>query len=71
MSKILILQSNSIAWKEYFDLITISGLFVVYDDMQYTKNFVEVRNFSKETNANNFLKSKFSQNENTCNYRFR
>jgi len=59
MSKIFILQSGSISWKVYFDLITISGLFVVYDDMLYPKNLIKVKNFNEGTNANSFLKFKF------------
>ncbi len=35
--KALITQSNYIPWKGYFDSIALVEIFVVYDDMQYTK----------------------------------
>ena len=45
MSKIVaILQSNYIPWKGYFDLINRCDVFVLYDDMQYTKNDWRNRN---------------------------
>ncbi|MFC3160368.1 WbqC-like protein family protein [Chryseobacterium arachidis] len=47
MNKILILQSNYIPWKGYFDLINASDVFVVYDDMQYTKGDWRNRNMIK------------------------
>ena len=45
MSKrVLILQSNYIPWKGYFDCIHTCDEFVVYDDMQYTKGDWRNRN---------------------------
>ncbi len=44
MKKIAILQSNYIPWKGYFDLINIVDEFIIYDDMQYTKNDWRNRN---------------------------
>ena len=45
MSKtVAILQSNYIPWKGYFDLINSCDVFVLYDDMQYTKNDWRNRN---------------------------
>ena len=45
MSKtVAILQSNYIPWKGYFDLINSCYVFVLYDDMQYTKNDWRNRN---------------------------
>ena len=45
MSKqLLILQSNYIPWKGYFDCIRTCDEFVVYDDMQYTKGDWRNRN---------------------------
>jgi hypothetical protein len=44
MKKILITQSNYIPWKGYFDSIAQSDVFVVYDDMQYTKRDWRNRN---------------------------
>lgn len=39
-----IIQSNYIPWRGYFDFIKSSDLFVVYDDMQYTKHDWRNRN---------------------------
>ncbi len=44
MKKIAILQSNYIPWKGYFDIIGSVDEFVLYDDMQYTKNDWRNRN---------------------------
>ncbi|MCD6017959.1 MAG: hypothetical protein K0S53_1080 [Bacteroidetes bacterium] len=41
---ILITQSNYIPWKGYFDAINMCDVFVVYDDMQYTKRDWRNRN---------------------------
>lgn len=42
--KIAILQSNYVPWKGYFDLINSVDEFVLYDDVQYTKNDWRNRN---------------------------
>lgn len=42
--KIAILQSNYIPWKGYFDLIASVDEFILYDDVQYTKNDWRNRN---------------------------
>ena len=42
--KIFITQSNYIPWKGYFDNIAQADVFVIYDDMQYTKNDWRNRN---------------------------
>ena len=42
--KVAILQSNYIPWKGYFDLINLVDEFVIYDDVQYTKNDWRNRN---------------------------
>ena len=42
--KIAILQSNYIPWKGYFDIIAKSDVFVIYDEVQYTKNDWRNRN---------------------------
>lgn len=42
--KVAILQSNYIPWKGYFDLINMVDEFVIYDEMQYTKNDWRNRN---------------------------
>jgi WbqC-like protein family len=44
MKKLAILQSNYIPWKGYFDLIGCVDEFVLYDDMQFTKNDWRNRN---------------------------
>jgi len=41
---VAILQSNYIPWKGYFDLIRRVDEFILYDDMQYTKNDWRNRN---------------------------
>lgn len=42
--KVVILQSNYIPWKGYFDLIKASDLFIFYDDVQYTHDDWRNRN---------------------------
>ena len=44
---VAILQSNYIPWKGYFDLINRCDVFVLYDDMQYTKRDWRNRNLIK------------------------
>jgi hypothetical protein len=44
MKKIAILQSNYIPWKGYFDLVNSVDVFVLYDDMQYTRRDWRNRN---------------------------
>jgi hypothetical protein len=44
LKKVLITQSNYIPWKGYFDAINQADLFVLYDDMQYTKRDWRNRN---------------------------
>ena len=51
MKKIAILQSNYIPWKGYFDIIGSVDEFVLYDDMQYTKNDWRNRNKIKTGNG--------------------
>lgn len=47
MKKIVILQSNYIPWKGYFDIINAVDEFVLYDDMQYTRRDWRNRNMVK------------------------
>lgn len=47
MKTIAILQSNYIPWKGYFDLIKSVDTFVIYDEVQYTKNDWRNRNMIK------------------------
>lgn len=44
MKTVAILQSNYIPWKGYFDLIKSVDTFVIYDEVQYTKNDWRNRN---------------------------
>ena len=42
--KAVVLQSNYIPWKGYFDLVNSADVFVFYDDVQFTKNDWRNRN---------------------------
>jgi len=42
--RLVVLQSNYLPWKGYFDLMNAADLFVVYDSVQYTKNDWRNRN---------------------------
>ncbi|QHF49913.1 WbqC family protein [Pseudomonas sp. S49] len=42
--KVAILQSNYVPWKGYFDLIRAVDEFILYDEVQYTKNDWRNRN---------------------------
>jgi glutaredoxin-related protein len=53
--KIFICQSNYIPWKGYFDAINQADVFVVYDEMQYTKNDWRNRNKIKTPNGVQWL----------------
>lgn len=53
--RIAILQSNYIPWKGYFDLINSVDEFIIYDDMQYTKNDWRNRNKIKSPTGLHWL----------------
>lgn len=53
--KIAILQSNYIPWRGYFDIIAKSDVFVIYDEVQYTKNDWRNRNIVKTKTGINWL----------------
>ncbi|MBT9494939.1 MAG: WbqC family protein [Paucibacter sp.] len=55
MKKVVILQSNYIPWKGYFDLIHDADLFVFYDDLQFTKNDWRNRNKIKSPQGTQWL----------------
>lgn len=55
MKKVAILQSNYIPWKGYFDLINQVDEFIIYDEMQYTKNDWRNRNKIKTNNGIQWL----------------
>lgn len=44
MKRVAILQSNYIPWRGYFDIIGLVDEFIVYDEVQYTKNDWRNRN---------------------------
>lgn len=47
MTSVCIIQSNYVPWKGYFDLIGSCDVFVIYDDVQFTKNDWRNRNLIK------------------------
>lgn len=53
--KVVILQSNYIPWKGYFDLINDADIFVYYDEVQYTKNDWRNRNKIYSVNGEQWL----------------
>lgn len=55
MTKALITQSNYIPWKGYFDSIALVDVFVVYDDMQYTRRDWRNRNKIKTPSGTKWL----------------
>lgn len=55
MKKVAILQSNYIPWKGYFDMIAAVDEFILYDDMQFTKNDWRNRNKIKTPNGVEWL----------------
>jgi hypothetical protein len=55
MKKVVILQSNYIPWKGYFDLIHDADVFVFYDDLQFTKNDWRNRNKIKSPQGTQWL----------------
>jgi hypothetical protein len=55
MKKIAILQSNYLPWKGYFDIIASVDEFVLYDDVQFTKNDWRNRNKIKVQNGTQWL----------------
>ena len=64
MKKVAILQSNYIPWKGYFDVIAAVDEFVIYDDMQFTKNDWRNRNQIKTPSGLQWLSIPVGQNIN-------
>jgi hypothetical protein len=62
MKRVAILQSNYIPWKGYFDLIAAVDEFIVYDDMQFTKNDWRNRNRIKTPQGVEWLSVPAGQN---------
>ncbi len=55
IKKVAILQSNYIPWKGYFDMIAAVDEFIIYDDVQFTKNDWRNRNKIKTQNGMHWL----------------
>ena len=53
--KVVILQSNYIPWRGYFDLINSADVFVYYDEVKYTKNDWRNRNKIYPINGEHWL----------------
>lgn len=53
--KVAINQSNYISWKGYFDMIKSVDLFILYDDVQYTRRDWRNRNKIKTPNGLKWL----------------
>ena len=70
LQKIAILQSNYIPWKGYFDIIRSVDLFIVYDDVQYTRRDWRNRNQIKTAQGLKWLtipvKSKGNYTQRIC-----
>ena len=60
--KVVILQSNYIPWKGYFDLINDADIFVFYDCVKYTKNDWRNRNKIYTKNGLQWLTIPISSN---------
>lgn len=55
MKKLVVLQSNYIPWKGYFDLIHDADEFIFYDDLQFTKNDWRNRNKIKTAQGTRWI----------------
>lgn len=55
MKTVVVLQSNYIPWKGYFDLINDADVFIFYDDVQYTKNDWRNRNKIKTSKGTEWI----------------
>lgn len=55
MKRIFISQSNYIPWKGFFDTLACSDIYVLYDDMQYTRRDWRNRNRIKTSNGLKWL----------------
>jgi hypothetical protein len=65
MKKVAILQSNYIPWKGYFDMIAAVDEFIIYDDVQFTKNDWRNRNKIKTPIGVEWLTQLFANNSQT------
>ena len=64
MSTVVVLQSNYIPWKGYFDLIHDADVFIFYDDLQFTKNDWRNRNKIKTAQGSKWLSIPVGTNAN-------
>lgn len=64
MKKVAIVQSNYVPWKGYFDMIAAVDEFILYDDMQFTKNDWRNRNLIKTPQGVQWLTVPVGQNIN-------
>lgn len=64
MTTVVVLQSNYIPWKGYFDLIHDADIFVFYDDLQFTKNDWRNRNKIKTAQGLKWLSIPVGTNAN-------
>lgn len=55
MSTVVVLQSNYLPWKGYFDLVHDADLFVFYDDVQFTKSDWRNRNKIKSPRGTEWI----------------
>lgn len=62
MKKVAILQSNYIPWKGYFDMIAAVDEFILYDDVQFTKNDWRNRNKIKTPKGVEWMSVPVGQN---------
>ena len=62
MKKVAILQSNYIPWKGYFDMIAAVDEFILYDDVQFTKNDWRNRNKIKTPRGVEWISVPVGQN---------
>ena len=63
MKKMAISQSNYIPWKGYFDMINMVDVFVIYDEVQYTKNDWRNRNIIKTKKGLEWITIPVKQNK--------
>ena len=64
MKTVVVMQSNYIPWKGYFDLVNDADLFIFHDDLQYTKNDWRNRNKIKTAQGTKWLSIPTGTDEN-------
>ena len=66
VKKVAILQSNYIPWKGYFDLVAAVDEFILYDDVQFTKNDWRNRNRIKTPHGVQWITIPVGQHIHRC-----